>query len=248
MTVITIICLRLFSKMEIASRWIQKWPKITNSFVVCHSQFVMYSIYRTSKIGNNNILIPAFAHGPHSPVLEERMPAAMGATGECSAGPHIQCSMCIDSDIFRPMASSVIITFTYHFTIDDYCLQNSKYWVQWYALYRLDMTSKFNKFCPKNWPWNHMELLPYKTAIPGLCSWYILYHLKNNFFVDCENIIQSTIKAIHYINSSPPGQNGRHFTDDIFGCIFVNEKFCISIKFSLKFVPKGPVDNNPALV
>ena len=60
MTVITIICLRLFSKMEIASRWIQKWPKITNSFVVCHSQFVMYNIYRTSKIGNNNILIPTF--------------------------------------------------------------------------------------------------------------------------------------------------------------------------------------------
>ena len=30
-------------------------------------------------------------------------------------------------------------------------------------------------------------------------------------------------------NSSPPEQNGRHFTDDIFICIFVNEKFCILI-------------------
>ena len=50
------------------------------------------------------------------------------------------------------------------------------------------------------------------------------------------------------INSSPPEQNGRHFTDDIFMCIFLNEKFCISIKISLKFVPKGPVDNNAALV
>ena len=49
-------------------------------------------------------------------------------------------------------------------------------------------------------------------------------------------------------NSSPPGQNGRHFADDSFKCIFVNEKFCILIKFSLKFVPKGPIDNNPALV
>ena len=28
----------------------------------------------------------------------------------------------------------------------------------------------------------------------------------------------------------------------------MNEKFCILIKISLKFVPKGPVDNNPALV
>ena len=48
--------------------------------------------------------------------------------------------------------------------------------------------------------------------------------------------------------SSPPGQNGRSFADDIFRCIFVNEKFCILIKISVKFVPKGPIDNNPALV
>ena len=47
---------------------------------------------------------------------------------------------------------------------------------------------------------------------------------------------------------SPLGQNGRHFADDIFRCIFVNEKFCILIKISLKFVPKGPIDNNPVLV
>ena len=51
-----------------------------------------------------------------------------------------------------------------------------------------------------------------------------------------------------YVNSSPPGQNGRHFTDNVFGSIFMNEKFCILIKFSLKFAPKGPIDNNPALV
>ena len=48
--------------------------------------------------------------------------------------------------------------------------------------------------------------------------------------------------------SFPTGQYGRHFTDDIFRCIFVNEKFCILIKISLKFVPKGPIDNNLALV
>ena len=36
--------------------------------------------------------------------------------------------------------------------------------------------------------------------------------------------------------------------DEIFRCIFVNEKICILIKISLKFVPRGPIDNNPALV
>ena len=33
-----------------------------------------------------------------------------------------------------------------------------------------------------------------------------------------------------------------------FKCIFMNEKSCISIWISLKFVPKDPIDNNSALV
>ena len=49
-------------------------------------------------------------------------------------------------------------------------------------------------------------------------------------------------------NSSPPGQNGWHFAHDIFRCIYLNEKFCILIRISLKFVPKGSIDNNPGLV
>ena len=49
-------------------------------------------------------------------------------------------------------------------------------------------------------------------------------------------------------NSSPPGQNGRHFADDIFWYIFFNEKFCILMAFSLKLVTKGPIDNNSVLV
>ena len=38
------------------------------------------------------------------------------------------------------------------------------------------------------------------------------------------------------------------FTDDIFEYIFMNQKFCISIRISLKFVPKGSIDNKSALV
>ena len=36
--------------------------------------------------------------------------------------------------------------------------------------------------------------------------------------------------------------------DDIFQGIFVNEKFRILMKTSLKFVPKGLIDNEQALV
>ena len=33
------------------------------------------------------------------------------------------------------------------------------------------------------------------------------------------------------------------WADDIFNCIFLNEKVRILIKMSLKFVPKGVIDN-----
>ena len=50
------------------------------------------------------------------------------------------------------------------------------------------------------------------------------------------------------INSLRPRQNGRHFADDIFKCIFVNENAWISLKNSLKFVPKVRINNIAALV
>ena len=50
------------------------------------------------------------------------------------------------------------------------------------------------------------------------------------------------------VNTLRPRQVGRHFADDSFTCIFFNENCCILIKFSLKYVRKGPIDNNQALV
>ena len=49
-------------------------------------------------------------------------------------------------------------------------------------------------------------------------------------------------------NTLRPRQNGCRFADNIFKRLFLNENIRISIKFSLKFVPKGPINNNPALV
>ena len=50
------------------------------------------------------------------------------------------------------------------------------------------------------------------------------------------------------INTLRPGQNGRHFTDDSFKCIFLNENVWISLKISLKFVPNGSINKIPSLV
>ena len=40
----------------------------------------------------------------------------------------------------------------------------------------------------------------------------------------------------------------RSFADDTFKRILVNGNVKSSMKISLKFVPKGPINNNPALV
>ena len=50
------------------------------------------------------------------------------------------------------------------------------------------------------------------------------------------------------LNILRPSQHGRHFADDTFKRFFLNENVRISIKISLKFVPKGPINNIPALV
>ena len=54
--------------------------------------------------------------------------------------------------------------------------------------------------------------------------------------------------CVSEINTLRPRQNGRHFADDIFKCIFLNENVWILIKTSMKFVPRGPVNNILALV
>ena len=43
-------------------------------------------------------------------------------------------------------------------------------------------------------------------------------------------------------------KNWCHFTDDIVKCIFFNENVWIPFEISLKFVPKGQINNIPSLV
>ena len=65
---------------------------------------------------------------------------------------------------------------------------------------------------------------------------YILGHDKHKSF--CSRAL----------NTLRPRQQGRRFADDTFKRIFLNENVKISIKISLKFVPKGPINHIPALV
>ena len=68
------------------------------------------------------------------------------------------------------------------------------------------------------------------------CSWE-QRHLKSHLLSDGHCV------QIRCANTLRTRQNGRHFPDDIFKCIFLNENVWITIKISLKFVPKGPISN-----
>ena len=50
------------------------------------------------------------------------------------------------------------------------------------------------------------------------------------------------------INTLRPRQNGRHFPDENFQCIFLNENVSIPVEISLKFVRLGPNNSVPTLV
>ena len=58
----------------------------------------------------------------------------------------------------------------------------------------------------------------------------------------------AVLSRVVSFNTLRPRQNGRHFPDDISKWIFLNENVWISIKISLKFVPRGPINNIPSMV
>ena len=62
---------------------------------------------------------------------------------------------------------------------------------------------------------------------------------------DCDDeVIRSEIQP----NMVKPEQYGHHFADNIFKCIFIKENFCILNQIWPKFVPKGPISKQPALL
>ena len=73
--------------------------------------------------------------------------------------------------------------------------------------------------------------------------WFIVHLVIPEFgllwYTNMDNISIDTLR---------PRQDGLHFADGTFKCIFFYENCCILIKISLKYVPKGSIDNNPALV
>ena len=119
----------------------------------------------------------------------------------------------------------------------------SHYLIQWWLDYWLIYTSL-----------SLNELTPLMGYLKVLFSWpqYQFQSLVRSAAASLPNLgdrMQKSYTSYHEeLNTLRPNQNGRHFPDNSFRCIFLNENVWISIKISLKFVPKGPIANNPALV
>ena len=58
-----------------------------------------------------------------------------------------------------------------------------------------------------------------------------------------DNVISACYTDVA-VNTMRPRKNGCHFPDNIFRCVFFYESWCILIEISLKFLPKGPINNS----
>ena len=105
------------------------------------------------------------------------------------------------------------------------------------------------------------------NAIPNQCHahtfalsnpiWYVsiskrpILRSQRHIFASETNATPTKTKVPNYgprFNTWRPRQNGRHFPDDIFKRIFLNENCCILMNTSLKCVPHGPINNIPSFV
>ena len=97
-----------------------------------------------------------------------------------------------------------------------------------------------------------------------ICSLDLTCNTQANLFVQKQtncglrrSITTTAIPALHpsrisvytgNINTLRPKQNGRHFADNIFKGIFMNENIYIWINISLKFILRDPLNNIPSLI
>ena len=100
------------------------------------------------------------------------------------------------------------------------------------------------------------------TLLSGLLGWTSCWTLSSCWWFETSSrlyditimtyIRKAGMAFVYHLvgifNTLKPRQNGRHFADDTFKCVFVDENIWIAIDILLKFVPYGPINNIPALV
>ena len=120
----------------------------------------------------------------------------------------------------------------------------------WFSMFQINMV---------NWTWKVVTLKKFLSLAAledrGSCyfdnfwcnlSWK--FHQNDDIFV-LVKVSETAWNSCHEdVNTLRPRQNGCHFPDDIYKCIFLNENIWFKFKVSLEFAPKGPINNISALV
>ena len=123
----------------------------------------------------------------------------------------------------------------------------SSSWTVWHVVWSTTLRSRFS--CILDIHYVMFSRLLYITrmlpTVRVLFSFVVVWYGTDRFYTS-QGYVTETFNC--HINTLRPRQNGRHFADDIFRRIFLNEDVWIQLKISLKFVPKGPINNIPTLV
>ena len=82
----------------------------------------------------------------------------------------------------------------------------------------------------------------------GFELWLCHYGIWHDMEIQLGNDRGEKIIMVNSLNTLRLRQNGHHFPADILKWIFLNENLWTSIKISLKFILRGPINNNPSLV
>ena len=112
----------------------------------------------------------------------------------------------------------------------------------WLALYKLVLS-----WIVILWGWTFIVIILAKLPVSYGMIWHRWHFLAQVNW----SLNPSAHKAPSYYGRTRlthPPLTKWHFTDNISKCIFMNENFCILIWISLRFVPKGLIDNNSALI
>ena len=101
----------------------------------------------------------------------------------------------------------------------------------------------------KKWKWNQ-DITRKSTTMNDPVIWICPIHI--GAYTQTEASAWSWPNSLwgqwFSYNTMRPRQNGHRFADDTFKRIFFDENVRIPIEISLKFDPKGPINNIPALV
>ena len=79
-------------------------------------------------------------------------------------------------------------------------------------------------------------------------NWINAESISSKWLVACLVPSHCLHKCWLTVKTLRPRQNEPQFPGNIFKCIYFNENVWVFIKISLEFVPKGPINNIPALV